>query len=361
MRIWHLIEPASPDGSPSRLRLLSDVIAGLPEAAHEILSLRTPAGHDPPVRGTVTATPGFPWTGRRGVRTLLRAAGARGPDVLHAWSATAAELVACAAPERPRVATFTDPTGGRGRRAVLHGVLRRHPLDVLTGLGATAPAGVPANHRADLTPVVDAGAIDRGARAGIRESWGADDGSFVVGLLTDRPGGIDARLAAAIQISLSTTGRDFRVAIARRTRHRAEAAGCLGWTEFGSRLIEAARAEEPWRIAPGLDAAIVIRDGAAAPLLPMLWAMAAAVPVIAESERPQAAIAEGGHALLIDPGAVNSACDHLLRLHDDRDHARRLGDAGRDHAVRRHAVDRLCDELRSIYAPIGNGARRPRH
>ena len=111
---------------------------------------------------------------------------------------------------------------------------------------------------------------------------------------------------------------------------------------------------EPWRIVAGLDAALVangIRARAAKPsVTPVLWAMAAGLPVAAEATASILGLIEdGASGLLFAPGDTHGAAARLLWAHDRRGEAARIGDAARAMVERRFGVGDFAARLDAVY------------
>jgi glycosyltransferase involved in cell wall biosynthesis len=78
--------------------------------------------------------------------------------------------------------------------------------------------------------------------------------------------------------------------------------------------------------------------------LPILWAMTAGLPIIAEQGGVMA-WRDGENALLIPPGNINAAADRMTRLHNDRDLRSRLASGAREEIDRVYRLDRFVAVL----------------
>jgi glycosyltransferase involved in cell wall biosynthesis len=113
--------------------------------------------------------------------------------------------------------------------------------------------------------------------------------------------------------------------------------------------------ERPWEILRGLDAVLLLgpapsRRAAGLSALPLLWAFAANVPVIAEASAPTAGLlVHDQTGLAFAHGDLNAACERLARLHDDRALADRLASQARRRIVERHDPEVLCRQLQAAY------------
>jgi hypothetical protein len=131
--------------------------------------------------------------------------------------------------------------------------------------------------------VCDATRIDQSRRQPLRQAWGVGGDDRVVLVLGDRHASIDAA-AGLVAIGLAAeTGRPYRMlchpraAGLGRAEHVAEAMG------RADRLIVDDRADQPWRVLPGADAALAVGDDGRRGVA---WAEAARVPVISAIELP---------------------------------------------------------------------------
>jgi hypothetical protein len=80
--------------------------------------------------------------------------------------------------------------------------------------------------------------------------------------------------------------------------------------------------------------------------MPLLWANAAGVPVIAEGSAPLAGMVQDEHTgLIFEHGELNAGCDRLARLYDDRVLGNRLAKAAAEVVRTRCHLDGLCRRL----------------
>jgi glycosyltransferase involved in cell wall biosynthesis len=85
-------------------------------------------------------------------------------------------------------------------------------------------------------------------------------------------------------------------------------------------------------------------------VMPLLWAMCAGVPVIAEaSEAVRDIIDDGLSGMLVEQHDVNAAADRVCRLMDDPTVAGRIGMQGRAMTERRYHVSAFCVRLKELY------------
>jgi glycosyltransferase involved in cell wall biosynthesis len=68
-------------------------------------------------------------------------------------------------------------------------------------------------------------------------------------------------------------------------------------------------------------------------------------------------VRDGEDGYLVDPGAIDDMAERLARLAADPELRARLGDAGRKRVLGRYAVDRLIDDVDSLYRSLLAAAR----
>ncbi len=390
INILHIVDPGTPGGGGCTLRLVADLVGRMEGARHEVMVLGTHA-HGRLARRcglrplAVIAPPlGEPALARgllaRAVRRLEAEAGRF--DLVHAWTLRAAAGVARGLPHRRLVATLAaGPVSARhGRRLqrVLGQSADGSPACVLVSSAAVRaeweaigvdPADLPL-----FRPAVDVDLVNRSDRAALRERWGAGNGMFVVGLPSEPLGLADARTAVKIITRIATTGREVRVVLHPSARRRPGAEKWSARLGFRGHMIIDDAIAEPWRIAPGLDAALILggpvngsgdsgegwspalltgggqRLPARPGTLPALWMMAAGVPVVADASGALPEILEdGGTALLFPPGDAHAACARIMRIHDDAALAGRLREAALAEVRSRYDSGPAAERLARIY------------
>ena len=343
----HLVDPCSPWAGPGALRLLGDLVASntgngldgqdaFDATTHDVLiigrseeeRLARSCGLQP--LGSIWPRGGHVLSATAALRRWLAAArsAAAMPDVAHAWSAGTGALSAMAAPALPRVVT---------------------PM----------PAAV----AVDSPHLVD--------RETVRRRWLRDDGvqpdEFVIGLLGEHVAHFDARQAMHVGARTGLSSRRVRLVMSGRSLGRAAAQRFLAAIDLDRSIVQDEGVAEPWRVLRGLDAALLLapvssgerrsRKGGESSLsvLPLLWAWAAGVPVIAEESAPLCGLLEHGvNGLSFPAGDLNTACDRVARLHDDRALAQRLVDAGRKVARQRFDVQEFCRRVYEAYRRAGD-------
>ncbi len=84
--------------------------------------------------------------------------------------------------------------------------------------------------------------------------------------------------------------------------------------------------------------------------MPLLWAMAASVPVVAEAtEAARGIVQDGAIALLVERGDTNAAARALIDLYDDRTKAGRIGARAREAVATRFDARDYCRRLEEVY------------
>ena len=371
MKILHLIDPASPAGGPCTLRLVAEAMSRVDRASHEALVFGA-AEHvvlarrcGVPARLRVGCTLIRPGFGPRALREALRAieSESRPYDLLHAW------------------------TPGCASAAVAIG--RRPLTGTILGLGL----GLGTGNGSRLRPAVDPGVIALEDRPELRAGWGADETAFVVGLLGEPPDRLDAESALAAVGRVAMTGRDIKLVLHRDAARHSTLRRWLGKLGLADALILDDRVAEPWVVVSGLDAALLATrprprprderrgaigrlagrvtdaiglsgslaaaagDGPLPMTLPLLWAMAAGLPVIAEDCEVWGEVIDDGHSgLLFEQGGFNTVALHILNLFEDAHLARRLGAAARALIEKRFDPETFAERLGDAYGALVSGA-----
>ncbi len=372
MRILHLIDPAAPGGGPCTLKLLAETLTRV-GGRHDVLiagttdhlALARRCGLTP--LGRIRAPLNRPTLARSAIRRVLRHRERRGGryDLIHAWTTSAAASVVRVTPRRPVLASAV--AGSRTVGSDLR-VIARRGVPLLATTTATCDRLLGAAYPPDLVtvlpPAVDPASIAMEHRRLVRDSWGVDETTFVVAHLGE-PGptadGDHALLAAA---RAALTGKDFRIVIQHRAAAPSKHVMLLraGLTDL---IVVDDRVSEPWRVVAGLDAAFTLhrpprRDERRSPELPgpLLWAMAAGVPVIAEQRYAGDWLVEGSTGLVTDTGDSNRTAARILDLFDDAALARRVGAAGKVLVTQRFAPHMFAGRIAAAWeAVVGEGAQ----
>ncbi len=366
MRILHLIDPAAPGGGPCTLKLVAETLTRV-GGRHDVLIAGT-TDHIALARrcglaplGRIRAPLNRPTLARAAISRVVRHRERCGGryDLIHAWTLSAAASAVRVAAGRPVLASAAAGSRIRGRDL---GLIARRGVPVLAATTDTREgllaAAYPPHLVTVMPPAVDPASIAMEQRRVIRESWGADETTFVVAHLGE-PGptadGAHALLAAA---RAALTGKDFRIVIQHRAAAPSKHVMLLraGLTDL---IIVDDRVAEPWRVVAGLDAACTLhrpprRDESLSPQLPgpLLWAMAAGVPVIAEQRYAGDWLVEGSTGLVTDTGDSNRTAARILDLFDDAACARRVGAGGKVLVTQRFAPETFADRIAAAWEAV---------
>ncbi len=392
MNVLHLIDPHSPGGGACTLRLLAEVLHRLQSVEQDVLIIGNRSHADlarrcgvepdgvicPPARQALLVK-------RALARTLRRREGAgRTYDLVHAWTPQSAMLAIMAAPEKKRLATLSvGPVGGFTTQ-LFKMLLEQHTTPLIAASEAVARefrsmglnAGV-LSQLSVLPPAVNPESVDNDKRSTLRRRWEVGQSSFVIGLLSEPASWADVRSAVNVAIRVATTGRDVRLLLHHGAARRADAERWAAGLDLRNLMIIDDAVAEPWRVIQGLDAALLLGgelnsmdlSDAGSPfavltgggrrlrpmpgVMPLLWAMSAGVPVIAEASDATNEIVHDGHSgLLVDQHDLNAAADRIVRLYDDPTIAGRIGMQARSLIQRRFHISAYCVRLKEIYQRI---------
>jgi len=366
VRILHLIDPAAAGGGPCTLKLLSETLTRV-GGRHDVLIVGT-TDHIALARrcgltpiGRIRAPLNRPTLAGSAIRRVLRHREAHGGryDLIHAWTTSAAASAVRVTPRRPVLASAAagSRTIGRDLR-----VIARRGVPVLAATTATRDRLVGAAYPDELVtvlpPAVDPASIAIQQRRLLRDSWGVDETTFVVAHLGEPGPTTDGEHALLAVARAAMTGKDFRIVI----QHRAAAPSkhvMLLRAGLAQQIVVDERVCEPWRVVAGLDAACTLhraprRDDTGSPELPgpLLWAMAAGVPVIAEQRYADEWLVEGSTGLVTETGNSNRTAARLLDLFDDAACARRVGAAGKVLVTQRFGPDAFAGRIAAAWEAV---------
>jgi glycosyltransferase involved in cell wall biosynthesis len=367
--VLHIIDPGSPGGGACTLHLLADLIRTLPEIDHRVMivgdsqhvELARRCGLSPD--GWMCPVRNLPMSGCRDLRRYVHAMLASGTqvDLLHAWTPRTSILARLVAPNIPQLLTLqVGPMPGLTTRYWMR-LMHREPSPVLAstadiarecrrlGLGSTSVSLMPAAVEAQTKDLVD--------RASIRRRWHHEHGiapdAFIVGLLAEPISWPDLLTSATSVGRVNLSGRPVKLLVHEKVMHRVEAERFVNHLQLGEILIFDDALAEPWQIVAGLDAALwggPRRQRPSPSILPILWAMAASTPVIAEcTDDAQHLIDDGINGFLIDPHDVNAASHSILRLFDDRALARGIGGAANAHVRDSYEISAYAVRMKHAY------------
>ena len=199
-----------------------------------------------------------------------------------------------------------------------------------------------------------------------RGRWGADETTFVVGLVGEPQSRADAQTAVMAAVRVVHTGRAVMLVVHHAAGLRLAATRWVDQLGIGDLLVIEDDLAQPWTVARGLDAALVVtRSSGATPvrhsscgLLAPLWMMAAGVPIIAGSNQTVADLLEDERSgLLVQRGDVNAIARRILRLHDDAALSKRLSQAAQQLVTSRFDAETFAQSLDDIYRQTSRGQR----
>ena len=234
-------------------------------------------------------------------------------DAVCAWSLGAAALASLQFPKAQHTLRLTLPPL-RETRPLLRRLVARSAgrLTIHTISDAlrddVIDAGVPESAVVTVPPMIDAGRFNHADRAALRRDWFVDDATRVVALLGDPPAAGDSRHAS---LAIGLANESLGAALGRETpirlvMHPGQDRRASAWQMMiaygvGHLVAQDARVAAPWQVLPACDAALLIGQSAAS--LSLRWALAAGIPVVAESvPGVEEAVADHPHVLLAEPG-----------------------------------------------------------
>ncbi len=378
MRILHLIDPDPCEAGACVLGLAADAVARLDHHRHDVLiigdtsrmMLAARCGLGP--LGGLSAVLGRTALARRGLARFLHAdETANGPyDLIHAWTMPTAVVAATARPWHTIIAgpLVSPPGPSMSKRAIMR--INRCAVRVLVATPALqrdwTALGVDPLLVTPQLPGVDRQRLAPEDRAMLRSRWGADETTFVVGLVGEPQPRVDTQTAVMAAVRIIYTGRAVKLIVHHTAAMRVQATRWVDQLGIGDLLVVEDDLAQPWTVAPGLDAALVVpRSSRTTPLrysscslLAPLWMMVAGVPIIAGSDQTVADLLEDErNGLLVQRGDVNGIARGMLRLHDDASLAQRLGDAGQQLVTTRFDATAFAKSLDDIYRQTFRGQR----
>lgn len=392
MRVLHLIDPGSPGGGGCTLALLGEAVHRLNTVDHRVLVIGNRRRADLARRcgvrpdGQLSAPLGMPVLARQAAKRLRHAfeQSTHEFDIIHAWTVRSALLAMLAFPKTRCLATMAIGPLSSPELELFLTLLRRRPMPIITTSAGVfreyESLGVDPDLLSILPPAVNPQSQLMRSRDELRQRWELDDDTFVVGLLSEPASWADAQQAVDIAARPTAAGRQIRIIVHRRARRRLDGmrwARELGWKHF---VITDDEAAEPWRIVNGLDAALLVGRDMSVPqsddnrarfatllggggrlrpmpgIMPLLWAFAAELPVIAEeSEAVRDVIEDGVNGFLLRPGDFTTAAARLTRMADDRTIGHRLGGAGLETIHERFHISAYAVRLKDTYEHVMAG------
>jgi hypothetical protein len=381
-----LIDPGSPGGGGCTLALLAEPLHRIRSVRQDALIFGT-AKHMNLARrcgvrpaGRFSGAHLVPTSGTRALRRWVAESEQVGGkyDVVHAWTARMAALASHALPERRRVGTLSVGPVIGGADAVLGWLLRRHPMPLFATSSAVQreylSMGIDADEVTFMPPAVNPQSVEAVDRQTLRRRWRVEPKELVIALLSEPISWADARFAVHIAMRVFASDRRVRVLMHPQAWRRNEAELWDRQMTGGHLVIMEDELAEPWRIMRGADVALMLgspsnvlltgeepstyrplwggwrRQRPMPGVMPVLWAMAAGVPVISETSHAVADVIEDGvNGLLVNQHEDNAVCDRLARIYDDRTIANRIGAEGRKTIDRRFHVSAWCVRLKELW------------
>jgi hypothetical protein len=289
------------------------------------------------------------------------------------------------------------PVGHLAPHLLAH-VLRQHPMPLLAtsegvrreyacvGAARTMLSVVPpAVNPQDLDATISQTGADSPSplalpRDLLRRRWGVSERTFVVAALSEPMRWADARCNLNAAAMVSYTGRELRIVIHPKAEGRLRVMRWISRIGLADTVILDDDAAEPWRIANGLEAGLLMGGPAhvgdqadiGSPwslcwrggrllrpmpgVMPLLWAMAAGLPVIAESgDAVRGIVQDGVTGLLVPQADIAGAAERLVELVDNHDLCRRLGTAARQTVNASFHVRDYGARLEHVYHRVGRG------
>ncbi len=368
MKILHLIDPGAAEGGPCTLRLLSEALCRL-DGVHDVLLIGTTRQRELAARcglkvvGSLGASVRHAALGGTALGRFLRASetAAAGYDLVHAWSLRGAALASLAMRGQRVVASVLGPpvlgrAAGLSPRAL--GRISARVGRVLAASPAVRDsceaAGIDGARLSVVQPGVDRTAMDSGDRGALRRRWNAGEETLVVGLLGEPADNCDARAAVTAISRVALTGKEVKLLVHPDSIARTGVRAWLGRLAIPGLLHVDDEVAQPWRVAGGLDAALIITRYPSSDL-PVVWAMAAGVPVIAEGTAAmRQIIPDAMSCLLFAPGDFNAVSGFILRLFDDVA-AGRIGPVFGDRVAKSYSADAFAEHLGDVYRRLTGG------
>jgi hypothetical protein len=391
VNVLHLVDPGEAGGGALTLRFLADLcLARHANDAVIVFGHREHARLAQRCGVRVDGLMAFPRTARLRVPRALAALvsameGAHGRfDLVHAWSARTGGICARLLPDRPSVVSAMV---GPQRQSLVERVAWAHaasvsraaPRRVLAAnesvAGELLLAGADPGALLIVEPGVDVSLLreDRQpSRLALRQRWDVDDETLLVGLISQPISWGDARAAASIVTLPVTANRNVKLLVHPNATRLQAAYEWARPLELDRCLIQDPDLAEPWRVLAGIDVALWLGNerteydsGAAQSwsgrhplpgLQPILWALAAGLPVIAERcAAVSELIRDGENGILIEPGDVPAGAKNMTALHDDANVRRSLGQAAQRIVAAQFTIARAAQRVGQVYDELLNG------
>ena len=373
MRILHLIDPGSVEVGAEALAMIADTVKRLPGHNHDVLIVANAQWTITARRiglkpiGSISPVNGRPILARRALKNVIyRTENVSGRfDVLHAWTLSCAALASSAAPNHQIITgpVFAEPKTSKLSKQDVKRLNRSAPRILCANseiMQECVSLGIDELLLSETSPGIDSDRITTGNRKLLRDSWGVDETTFVVGSLGN------AQVAIRATTLVEQTKRDLRLIVHADAQLRFQAAHFAMRLGGDEKIIIENKYSQLWNILPGLDAAIVDtaqykainRSTQSNNLLSVLWLMAGGTPIIINSEhRASTLINDQENGLLFPSSDTNVINQALMQLIDDPKLAQQIRSASKKFVADQFGAKKLAENLADIYQQTSRGQR----
>lgn len=373
MKILHLIDPDSVVGGVETLAVIADAIKRLPLHSHDVLIIGNRQWVTKARRiglktiGSISPANGRTKIAHRALRNVISCnENAYGKyDLLHAWSIDCAVLASNATPSHQIVAgpLLGEPQNSKLSRQDIKR-LNKSSARILCGTSKIkqhcVSIGIDQMMLSEVSPGIDIDRITHENRKSLRESWNVNENTFVVGLI----GNTQAAIIATTRVK--QTKRDVKLIVHQDSQLRSQATKWLKRLGDENAMVVENDFSQLWKIAPGLDAAVITTPQAQSKdpypqsnnLVSVLWLMAAGTPIIMDkSHAASSYITQNNTGLLIPGSSINAITTEILRLIDDPKFAQQIKSASKKFVADQFIANKLAENLADIYQQASRGQR----
>jgi hypothetical protein len=289
---------------------------------------------------------------------------------IHAWSIATLALAAFALPGTPRFLTLTSPPTPRAAHW-LRMLMHERPCEILVISNAIRRTvcmyGIPDDHVHVLRPGLGFDIIDHRAAPGLRSRWNLPPARRLIGVIAVPGDMADGWRASWILGGMMAAAADVAMVVPPAAHNLMRGISRANDLDWGDRLIVDEAADEPWRLLPACDAALFLGDdrdladdgsrprprrrASIGGILPVLWAMASGVRIVAEAGYATGEVLESGHSAdLVMPNDDWAIVQALLSGFDDAARSFQLKEEARREAFRHFSRQRYREDLWRLYA-----------
>lgn len=369
MRVLHLFDASDVSLPHARLALLAQSIGRLSDVQEDLCLLGNGELETAATELGLFARWRFNVAGKHALAGYFTARSAlrhESYDLIHCWSAGAmgaATLAMLVAPRTPRVVTITQPCSKRqahwARMFCSEAPSRTTYLPISNTLARELKeSGVNPQAVHVLRPGIDMSLVSAQNRQPVRAALGATAQTLVVGLISDPPevvNCVNAHMAAGLadQI-LRSKGVPVMLVVHPQQMNIDQSMAAGRALDMKETLRIDPRVACPWELLPGCDVALAMENTGGG--LPLLWAMAANVPIIGEANHAISEIVEDRHsALLAKPGIPKALTHRLVQIATDKQLAWKLKDTARHEAYSLFSRQTYVQSLQQVYQQIVTG------